>query len=159
MTSQRVCVCAPVIFLLPWARGCPTWYSLKSLNLSPVGALPSSPHSVSYLLVSPAFWYTLLASTRECNLLSTGIDLVHKVLISTLGWITGASLHDCTGPFRCLVPPLAREHFTSLESVIGYTPHPAGLLPLSSTQKDPRVWFLHSLDWVFLCWFCHMKAR
>lgn len=67
-------------------------------------------------------------------MLSTGIDQAHKVLISTLGWITwGVSLHDCTQPLHCLVPLLAREYFTSLESVIGCT-----LDPADSTLRGKR---------------------
>lgn len=131
------CIC--MIFSLPWAGLCLTLYPLKSLNLSLVGTLPSSPHTVSYLphlswpLMHPS---GLRRGPQECNLLSTGIDQAHKVLISTLGWITGASLHDCAQPFHCIVPLSARENFTSLESAIGCAPGP---LLLSSAVKDPTV--------------------
>lgn len=49
-----VCVCVCMIRLPPRARQCLILYPLKSLNLSLFGALPSRPHTVSYL--SPLPW-------------------------------------------------------------------------------------------------------
>lgn len=127
-------------FPLPKTRKCLTLYPLKSLNWSLEAMLLSCPHTLlsvpSLLAFDAPFWPS--PSPRECNLFSAGIDQTHKVLISTLYWITGASLHDWTQPFHCLVPLLAGEYFTSLELVIGF---PSGSLLPFSAVKDPRVWF------------------
>lgn len=157
MTSQRVCVCMYDLFP---SLGQAVSYFIPSqitqlvpgrrITLQPSHCLLSVP---SLLAFDTPLWPP--PGPQECNLLSTGIDQAHKVLISTLGWITGASLHDCTQPFHCLVPLSAREYFTSLESLIGCTPRtPPSIL----CGKRSKSLIPHSLDWVFLCWFCHMKA-
>ena len=134
-----------MISLPPRARQCLTLYPLKSLNLSPGSRITLQPSHCLLSVPSPLAFDTPLwppPAPQECNLLSTGIDQAHKVLISTLGWITEASLHDCTQPFHCLVPLLAWEYFTSLESVIGCTLDP----PSTLCGKRSKSLMLSSLD-------------
>lgn len=137
--SQHICV--PMIFSP--SKGQEVSYIIPSritqlVSGRHVTLLPSHSYlcPLSWPLMHPSGLLQVPGSAICCLLVLT--SKTHKVLISTLYWITVASLHDWTQPFHCLVPLSTGEYFTSLELVIGFPP--GSLLPFSAV-KDPRVWF------------------